>query len=90
MAEAKESKLSTANKRRSSAMITKYKKGDKVRLISSTYLKSAGSAQNVRSRRVWQAAVGDKTESIVCRSTALCDTFTLKCHRAIDTDNVFY
>jgi len=44
---AKESKLSTANKRRSSAKITKYKTGDKVRLISNKYLKSAGSRDNL-------------------------------------------
>ena len=43
---AKESKLSTANKRRSSAKVTKYKTGDKVRLISNKYLKSAGNRDN--------------------------------------------
>ena len=46
ISKSKESKLSTANKRRSSAKVTKYKTGDKARLISGKYLKSAGSRDN--------------------------------------------
>ena len=46
IAKAREAKLSTANKRRSSAKVTKYKTGDKVRLIKGKYVKEAGNRDN--------------------------------------------